>query len=75
MITSKLCEVDVMLLIDMFPTPVVFIQKDKYGDANFPIVSFSAFPWASRQYDATTEVWYLAVSSIQYSACVLSERQ
>jgi hypothetical protein len=44
MITSKLCEVDVMLLIDMFPTPAVFIQKDKYGDAKFPIVLFSAFP-------------------------------
>jgi hypothetical protein len=70
MITWKLCEVDVMLLIDMFSTPAVFIQKDK-----FPIVSFSAFPWASRQYNATTEVWYLAVSRIQYRACVLSERQ
>jgi hypothetical protein len=75
MITSKLCEVDVMLLIYMFPTPAMFIQTDKYGDAKFPIVSFSAFPWASIQYDATTEVWYLAVSRIQYRACVLSERQ
>jgi hypothetical protein len=44
MITSKLCEVDVMLLIDMFPTPAVFIQKEKYDDATCPIVSFSAFP-------------------------------
>ena len=75
MITSKLCEVDVMLLIDMFPTPAVFIQKDKYGDAKFPIVSFSAFPWASIQYAAASEVWYLAVSRIQYRACVLSETQ
>jgi hypothetical protein len=75
MITSKLCEVDVMLLIDMFPTPAVFIQREKYDDATCPIVSFSAFPWASRQCDATSEVWYLAVSSIQYSACVSSERQ
>ena len=75
MITSRFWEVDVMLLIYMFPTPAVFIQKDKYGDAKFPIVSFSAFPWASRQYDATAEVWYLAVSRIQYRACVLSEAQ
>ena len=44
MITSKLCEVDVMLLIYMFPTPAVFMQTDKYGDVKFPIVSFSAFP-------------------------------
>jgi hypothetical protein len=43
MITSKLGEFDVMLLIDIFPTPAVFIQKDKYGDAKFPIVSCSAF--------------------------------
>ena len=28
MITSKLCEVDIMLLIDMFPTPAVFMQTD-----------------------------------------------
>jgi hypothetical protein len=75
MITSKLCEVDIMLLIDMFPTPTVFIHKDKYGDAKFPIVSFNAFPWASIQYDATSEEWYLAVSRIQYRACVRSERQ
>ena len=43
MITSTLCEVDVMLLIYMFPTPALFIQKDKDGDDKFPIVSFSAF--------------------------------
>lgn len=75
MITSKLSEVDFMLLIYMFPTPALFLQKDKYGDAKFPIVSFSAFLWASRQYPASWEEWYLAVSRIQYSACVLSERQ
>ena len=72
MITSKLCEVDV---IDMLPTPTVFIHKDMYGDAKFPIVSFSAFPWASIQYTATREDLYLAVSRIQYRACVLSETQ
>ena len=75
MITSKLSEVDVMLLIDMFLTPAVFIQKDKYDNAKFPIVSFSAFPWASRQYAATPEDLYLAVIRIQYRACVLSETQ
>jgi hypothetical protein len=75
MITSTLCEVDVMLLIYMFPTPALFIQKDKDGDDKFPIVSFSAFLWASRQDDATSEDLYLAVSRIQYRACVLSETQ
>jgi hypothetical protein len=76
MITSKLGEFDVMLLIDIFPTPAVFIQKDKYGDAKFPIVSCSAFIWASRQYFANSgDDLYWAVSRIKYSACVLSERQ
>ena len=43
-ITRKLCGVDIMLLIDTFPTPAYVMQSDKSGDARFPIVSFSAFP-------------------------------
>jgi len=42
-ITSKLDVVDVMLLIDIFPTEAYFIQIDKCGCVKFPIVSFSAF--------------------------------
>jgi len=43
-ITRKLCGVDIMLLIDIFPTPAYVMQSDKSGDVRFPIVSFSAFP-------------------------------
>ena len=75
MITSKLDVVDIMLLIDMFPTPAWSIQVDKGGCDKFPIALYSAFPCASRQIAAITEEWYLAVSRIQYIACDLSERQ
>ena len=75
MITSKLDVVDVMLFMDIFPTEASFIQVDKCGCVKFPIVSFSALSWALTQKAATREVWYLAVSRIQYSACVLSESQ
>ena len=55
MITLKLPTVDVWLLIDIFPTPKVFIQKDKYGCVKFPIALYSAFSCASKQKAATTE--------------------
>ena len=57
MITIKLDEVDVMLLMDIFPTADVFMQANKSGDVKFPIVSPSDFSWASRQYNATAEEW------------------
>jgi hypothetical protein len=38
MITSKLCEVDVMLLIDMFSTAAYFIQPENCSCIEFPIV-------------------------------------
>ena len=75
MITIKLDELDVMLLMDIFPTADVFMQANKSGDVKFPIVSPSDFSWASTQNNATAEELYLAVSRIQYSACVLSETQ
>jgi len=43
MITSKLREVDVMLLRDMLPTPAAFIQPENSGCVKFPTASFSAF--------------------------------
>jgi hypothetical protein len=55
MITLKLTTVDVWLLIYIFPTLALFIQKDKYGCVKFPIALYSAFSCASRQKPATTE--------------------
>ena len=75
MLTTNSCEVDVMLLIDMLTATMLFIQRDNRGCVKFPILPFSAFSWASRQSTAIREDLYLAVSRIQYSACVRSERQ
>ena len=55
MITLKLSEVDVILLIYIFPTPAAFIQRDNCGCVKFPIALYSAFSCASRHKAATTE--------------------
>ena len=43
MITSKLDVVDVMLLMDIFPTKSDVVQADKCSCVEFSIASFSAF--------------------------------
>jgi hypothetical protein len=43
MLTSKLLEIDVMLLIDMLPAIMMFIQRDNGGCVKCPILPFSAF--------------------------------